>query len=467
MLAPQENRFQYLYFTLSGLVASTILILVYISMRTSLNERMRIDLDGVQRRLIYEKPNPHWAYNNSWRRIGNASLRHEIYSAYFDVRTNVVGKVVLDDEQITIGSLRLFAILPERLRDSQVSCIVRYADFSSHEIVAEEAGAMHDVHNNSFAAWSIMCPVHVSRREPLRLPQAVALSYASNRLSHLSPTFIQISYPRDISQLFAKSRPTISMCVGPLQENYSNVLRLVEFVEMYRLQGATHFYFYYVEASEEVQRVLHHYQRMGLADVFEWNVQNHLQDLHYAGIVAQFNDCVYRANVVDNYRYAAVVDLDEVLMPLKHNTLIEYLRQCDEGRTAGFVFRNVFFYRKDSNDTFNAPPHVINRLLYTQSKVRRTLEVLPAYMRSKVVVNTRAVVEMGNHQVYRTAPGFVDHIVHPTVGLLYHYRDKCINCKMVLIVDYSARRFGSLLFDRVDTTCLEVFMERRGICELA
>ncbi|XP_023159803.1 uncharacterized protein LOC111592034 [Drosophila hydei] len=466
MLAAQENRFQYVYFTLSGLVACTMLILFYISMRTTINERLRDDLKLKQRQLLYPKPNPHWNYNNSWRRIGNASLRHEIYSAYFDARTDIVGTVRLDEE-ITVGSLRVFAILPERLRDSRISCIVRFADFSSYEIVAEEAGAMHDVHNNSFAAWSIMCPLHLAKSTPMQLPQAVALSYASNRLSHLSPTYVQISYPRNMSELLTKSRATISVCVGPIQENYSNVLRLVEFVEMYRLQGATHFYFYYVEASEEVRRVLEHYRQKGLADVFEWNVQSHLQDLHYAGIVAQFNDCVYRANVVDNYRYAAVVDLDEVLMPLKHNSLADYLRQCDEGRTSGFVFRNVFFYRKDSNDTFNAPGHTMNRVLYTQSKVRRTLEVLPAYIRSKVVVNTRGIVEMGNHQVYRSAPGYVDHIVHQTVGLLFHYRDKCINCKMVLIVDYTARRFGSLLFDRVDATCLEVFMQRHGICQLA
>lgn len=88
--------------------------------------------------------------------------------------------------------MRVFAILPERLRESQISCIVRFADFSSYEIVAEEAGAMHDVHNNSFAAWSIMCPLHVAKSSPVQLPQAVALAYASNRLSHLSPSYVQI-----------------------------------------------------------------------------------------------------------------------------------------------------------------------------------------------------------------------------------------------------------------------------------
>lgn len=117
MLAAQENRFQYVYFTLSGLVACTMLILFYISMRTTIvsvcvcvpvlylslwfhlslqNDRLRDDLKLLQRQLIYERPNPHWNYNNSWRRIGNASLRHEIFSAYFDVRTDIISELVLE-----------------------------------------------------------------------------------------------------------------------------------------------------------------------------------------------------------------------------------------------------------------------------------------------------------------------------------------------------------------------------------
>lgn len=36
MLAAQENRFQYVYFALSALVATAMLVLVYISMRSSL-----------------------------------------------------------------------------------------------------------------------------------------------------------------------------------------------------------------------------------------------------------------------------------------------------------------------------------------------------------------------------------------------------------------------------------------------
>ena len=267
-----------------------------------------------------------------------------------------------------------------------------------------------------------------------------------------------------MDQLFAQSKPILSVCVGPLQANYSDVLRVVEFVEMYRIMGATHFYFYHMDCTADVLRVLNYYRDQGLAEILDWNLKDLEEDIHYFGIVAQYNDCVYRANVVDNYRYAAIVDFDEILIPFKHNSLSQFLRQCDEGLTSAFVFRNVFFYNKDSEDRFSVPEKTINRRLYTQTKIRRNMEILPAYTRSKCIVNTRAIVEMGNHKVWVNAPGYADHVVHPSVALLFHYRDKCINCKAVLSLDYTARKYGSLLWDRVDDVCLHVFLSAKGLC---
>lgn len=254
------------------------------------------------------------------------------------------------------------------------------------------------------------------------------------------------------------------MCVSPIQDNYADALRLVEFVEMYRILGANHFFFYRVEASNEVTEVLNYYSNIGLANTLEWNTSSYRKNIHYVGIVAQFNECIFRAMVVENFRYVAVVALDEILMPLKHNSLAEFLRQCDEGRTSAFIFRNVFYHKRDSSDMFTVPPHVRNRYLYTQNKVRRTVEVMPAYTRSKCIVNTRSIIEMGNHQVWRTLTGFAETVMHPTMGLLFHYRDKCLNCKTALMVDYTARKYGSLIWDQVDEVCLQVFMVIGGLC---
>jgi len=39
-----------------------------------------------------------------------------------------------------------------------------------------------------------------------------------------------------------------------------------------------------------------------------------------------------------------------------------------------------------------------------------------------------------------------------------------LNCKALLMVDYTARRFGSLIWDRVDEICLQVFLDQNGLC---
>ncbi|KAI8127411.1 hypothetical protein FF38_03838 [Lucilia cuprina] len=465
MIVQDTNRLQYIYFSLSAAIASALLILTYISLITEANEKLRDDIKTTQLSMTLIKPmSTAWNYNNTWRSIGHASMKHKIYSAYFDKRTEIIAHPSKNN-LIAIGAIRVFAVLPLKFKED-ISCILRSEDYILSEVKAEEVKALREHHDQKYAAFTIVCPLykqHVANSK-VYLPQAVAIQYKSNSLSHLSPTFISISYPRDMDQLFAQSKPAISVCVGPLQSNYSDVLRIVEFVELYRIMGATHFYFYNLDCTPDVQRVLTYYRDKGLADILDWNLRDHIDDLHYSGIVAQYNDCVYRANVVDNYRYAAIVDFDEILMPLKHNSLFHFLLQCDEGLTSAFIFRNVFFFKRDSDDRFSVPEKTINRGLYTQTKVRRNLEILPAYTRSKCIVNTRAIVEMGNHKVWRAAPGYADNVLHPTVGLLFHYRDKCLNCKAVLSLDYTARKYGSLIWDRVDDVCLNVFLNLKGVC---
>lgn len=267
-----------------------------------------------------------------------------------------------------------------------------------------------------------------------------------------------------MNQLFAKSKPILSICVAPLQLNSTSALGLVEFIEMYRLLGAGHFYFYVASYSNEMATILAYYRKLGLADVLQWDLQDHQHDLAMGGSVAQINDCIYRAMAVDNFRYAVIVGMDEYLMPLKHNSLLKFMLQCDEGLTASYVFRNVFFYKKDRSDLFSTPERATNRLLVTQTKVRRSLEVMPAFTNSRFIVNTHAVVEMGTKRLWRAAPGYTDHVLSPTVGLLFHYRNNCINCRTVMLVDYTARRFGSLLWDRVDNACLQLFLKDKGVC---
>ena len=56
----------------------------------------------------------------------------------------------------------------------------------------------------------------------------------------------------------------------PLFEKWNQALGLVEFIEFYKLLGATHFVFYDLSVGIDVERVLRHYQRLGEVTVFGW-----------------------------------------------------------------------------------------------------------------------------------------------------------------------------------------------------
>lgn len=66
----------------------------------------------------------------------------------------------------------------------------------------------------------------------------------------------------------------IAICRGPLQKNYSNALRLVEHIEIYRLLGVKKQYFYNASVNEDVNKVLEHYKEKDDVEVFNFNIEN-------------------------------------------------------------------------------------------------------------------------------------------------------------------------------------------------
>ncbi|XP_055858888.1 uncharacterized protein LOC129921187 isoform X2 [Episyrphus balteatus] len=436
---------------------------IFILLYFQRNEHLAAEVSKIQQTLTFLKPKREWNYSNTWQFIGDPYYRQQIYSAYFDPRTELYNPSHFDANHISYGSIRVFAVLPLRLQ-TDIICYIKYEDTFIEQVKAYEALPMQEHENMKFSGYTIMCPLRMRRGGAIvHLPESVAIIYMANPLSEEVPTYVPISYSKE--NVLAKPNKTLAICVGPLQQHYSQVLRMVEFIEIYRLLGADKFYFYRLEVTPEIDKVLGYYERARLAEVNAWNFYGYEYnaEVHYSGIMVQINECMYRATFVDGYKYVAVVDLDEILVPLKCNTLLDYLRGAEDGRTSAFVFRNVFFFKKGPNDTMSMPPGAHNRFLYTQVKVQRTFLPLPPHQRSKCIVNGRTTIEMGNHQVWRQLEGISETNVHIRDGLMFHYREKCIGCRVdPLIVDFTARRFGSIIWDQVDDVCVKVF--QNGIC---
>lgn len=210
------------------------------------------------------------------------------------------------------------------------------------------------------------------------------------------------------------SRKQYGICIPPLHGEIS-VDRLIEFLELSQILGASLFTFYNFAASEEVGEVLNYYENKGLARVFSWNLPSYIgkYDIHYFGQTLSIMDCLFRSM---NYLYfVAFNDLDEFIVPLEHNNMIALLEEIHQDEHCGHCFQSVIFdpVREDLQ---------ISPLL-TQRVFHRTIDATPFW--TKCVVNPRRIYEQGVHHISKPIEdNYVVNEVDWRIARVFHYR-KC------------------------------------------
>ena len=164
---------------------------------------------------------------------------------------------------------------------------------------------------------------------------------------------VEVQYPPEQKAKEADSK--MGLCVKPLYGGYDRALWLVEFINMYQILGVTNFIFYNHSVGPSVDQLLHHYQVHGNdtgidVKVLRWNlpVESQMRIRTEAQFTA-LNDCNFR--FINKVKYAAMVDLDEFLIPNIHNNLTSLLDELNKPNVASFSFQNTFFYLYWSNNT--------------------------------------------------------------------------------------------------------------------
>ncbi|XP_073823318.1 uncharacterized protein [Musca autumnalis] len=309
----------------------------------------------------------------------------------------------------------------------------------------------------------------------------------------------------------------IAICVKPFHFNYDQSLFLMEYLEFYSLMGVSHFTFYNHTIGPHVDCILDHYVKgdipgnstaediMEVAkgkyqesptatspppkilkssnyhkpsiEILPWNLRMRSQkEIRTEGLFAALNDCLYRT--MYRYKYLALVDLDEFIVPRQVDTLNELLSSLNNRvrnrNTGAYSFQNAFFYLQFADDPQLAKVEKgeslelakLRAALVTQRKTRRRFKLHPQKQRSKYICRPEAVVEAGNHFVWEYAPGKGSLNVPPTDGILQHYRvcefggNDCI--KAPSIVDRTANKYINRLVERV----LTVYRYLKKKCDL-
>uniref|UniRef100_A0A3B4TIX3 Glycosyltransferase family 92 protein n=1 Tax=Seriola dumerili TaxID=41447 RepID=A0A3B4TIX3_SERDU len=123
---------------------------------------------------------------------------------------------------------------------------------------------------------------------------------------------------------------TFTVCISTMFE-YTNVLQLVQSLEMLQLLGVNRVVIYKTSCSPKIQRILDYYTRKGLVEVIPWSVSRFVNvsrgwlpehgpgDLHYFGQIPALCDCTYR--YMYESKYVALQDIDELILPQSVNSL--------------------------------------------------------------------------------------------------------------------------------------------------
>jgi hypothetical protein len=119
----------------------------------------------------------------------------------------------------------------------------------------------------------IVCILQRSIHQDFKTPEAIGISYKNHSSMAQTTSLTAIRYPKlfNRSSKFQSQNNGLLVCVPAFQGNYSKVLRIVEFIEIYKLMGAYKFYFYNASISQDVDRVLRYYVENDNVEVLDWN----------------------------------------------------------------------------------------------------------------------------------------------------------------------------------------------------
>ena len=248
------------------------------------------------------------------------------------------------------------------------------------------------------------------------------------------PYAVQLSYTNDKkTEKIALQKTNITSyryttCV-PTMHDYTSHNQLVDFIETNRLFGANHFTIYNTTSSGMVDKYLSYYIKKKIVTIIQWNLPIPQEDIHYFGQLASIGDCLYR-NIYQS-KYIAFMDLDEVIVPRKGSNWDQILSMTGKPwfrQKGGYKVRCNFHQLCDDSTSITSqlPSDLKIKAvgLGINSVLLRSADrvILPSNHRAKVIVDSRAVTMMGIHNIWQYQSGFGDVDVHPSVGLLHHYR---------------------------------------------
>uniref|UniRef100_UPI003AAFC590 uncharacterized protein n=1 Tax=Centroberyx gerrardi TaxID=166262 RepID=UPI003AAFC590 len=344
-----------------------------------------------------------------------------LVSAYLEHRTNRrevhVIAVVLRSETVAYRCLLC----------CQGQCHISAGDASTHM----------DHFGFAYGTATILCPLPSGCETPSHI---AVTSVAAADSEDKGEVFLEVLNQEARSDSFPH---TFTVCLSTMF-NFTNVLQLVQSMEVLKLLGVSRVVVYKTSCSPDTQRLLDYYIHTGFMEVIPWSKLSKLLnvspgwqreidpgDLHYYGQIPALNDCVYR--YMYQSKYLALHDMDELILPQSVDSWREMLPLLEQkhGADFGYMFENAVFPNtiKLPPPTSHTPQHPqsscctgwqgvsgVNILAHLYHEPLNQKE----FSNFKIIINPRAVFAPTVHGLLNSQKGCVR--VDSNVALMYHTR---------------------------------------------
>jgi hypothetical protein len=167
-------------------------------------------------------------------------------------------------------------------------------------------------------------------------------------------------------------RHTLAVCVKPMTGQFS-VSRIVEWLELHMAAGYDNFILYDTDVQGSTRYVLEYYENKGLLTVRHFpflmailslaerktSIGDNLRYALYQQVyLVALHDCILR--FYPSYRYLAMVDLDEVILPAKNRSIIDLVAEVERHipNVVSYMFYTYWHFQEFSPPSPNISDHL-------------------------------------------------------------------------------------------------------------
>ncbi|XP_054709019.1 uncharacterized protein LOC129218721 [Uloborus diversus] len=379
-------------------------------------------------------------FNNVyWQRMTSPNATFYLYGAYYDNRKQA-GKVPM---------IRIIGMV-DKIKPPPTYCQFWFDGLSKETIL--ETGMYQRVSYTYmwFSKWGnhkdgILQPFIMS----CKIPAAINDSAVPVSVSLVSKLCEKPTNNLKVNHKVPQKREDFAVCVKGLDFLYEDIsVRLVEWIELLNILGAQKIFFHEIEVHPNISKVLSYYAKRGLVEVTPITLpgpQPNLPGFRHLYLKSKvvhkrqnelipYNDCFYKN--MYSYRYIALLDTDEVIMPLIHENWKDLMEEVipDSLTTknetkASYNFRNVYFLDdlQDGKEmTHQIHEEGIPRYLHILQHVYRSENYTKPGSYVKCFHNADQVLSLHNHFPLNCLGRCYTHAVNTSLAHLQHYRKDCV-----------------------------------------